>query len=213
MLSVCLLPILQANAGDFAIGTGIGTPGANVNLTYGVNDKLAVRGVVNFFSTDFDETEDGIDYELDFDLGSAGALLDWHPTGGAFRVSGGVFANGNDVSGTGRGQSGTFVEFGDQLFPADELGTVDADMDLNSIAPYLGLGWGNAANNEGWSFSFDVGVFFQGKPDVTLTTSEVDPLIADLVEAERAKAEAELEDEVDFLEFYPYLSVGVAYRF
>jgi hypothetical protein len=204
---------LAAQAGDVAVGTGIGTPGANVNLIYAFNEKVALRGVANFFSTDFDETQDGIDYELDFDLGSAGAILDWHPAGGSFRFSGGIFANGNDVSGTGQGQSGTVVEFGDMVFPADELGAVNADMELNSTAPYLGIGWGNIAINEGFSFSLDLGVYFQGKPSVTLTTPDVDPSIAAEVAGEIAQAEADLEDEVDFLEFYPYISVGFAYRF
>jgi hypothetical protein len=33
------------------------------------------------------------------------------------------------------------------------------------------------------------------------------------VAAELAQAEANLEDEVDNLDFYPYLSIGAAYRF
>lgn len=210
---VLTLSALSAQAGEFALGTGIGTPGANLNLTYGLSDNLNVRGVANFFSTDFDETDDGIEYELDLDLQSVGAVLDWHPTGGSFRLSGGLFANGNDVSGTGRGMAGTFVEYGDLTLPAEELGTVVAEMDLGGVAPYLGIGFGNAVREAGLSFSFDLGVYFQGSPDVTLTTPDVDPLFAAAVEAERALAEAELQDEVDSLEFYPYISVGLAYRF
>jgi hypothetical protein len=204
---------LGVQAGDFALGTGLGTPGANLNLTYGLSETLNLRGVVNFYSTDFDETTDGIDYDLDLDLQSAGALLDWHPGGGAFRVTGGLFANGNDVSGVGRGASGTFVEYGDLVVPADELGTVNAELDLDGVAPYLGIGFGNAVREAGFSFSLDVGVYFQGEPDVTLTTPDVDPAFAAIVEAERAQAEADLEDELDILELYPYVSIGLAYRF
>ena len=94
-----------------------------------------------------------------------------------------------------------------------QLGAVNADIELNSTAPYLGIGWGNISINEGFSFSLDLGVYFQGAPSVTLATPDVDPSIADEVADEIAQAEADLEDEIDFLEFYPYISVGFAYRF
>jgi len=142
-----------------------------------------------------------------------GALLDWPPRGGGFRISGGVFANGNDISGTGRGQSGSTVEFGDVIVAADDLGTVNASIDFDSVAPYLGIGWGNAVGDGRWAFMIDIGVFFQGSPDVAISTPQVDPSIAALVDAERVRAEAELEDEVDGLDLFPYLSAGFAFRF
>lgn len=209
---VLSLLTLNAYAVDFAIGAGGGTPGLGLSATLGVTQNVNVRGLLNFFEYDFDENEEGIDYELDLDLNSIGALVDWHPMGGAFRISGGLFSNGNEVSGTGRGQAGTTVEFGDMVFDADDLGTVDASIDFESVAPYLGFGWGNAVGEGNWSFNVDLGVFFQGAPEVSLLTPEVDPLIAPLVDAERARAQAELEDETDNLEFYPYLSFGVGFK-
>ena len=200
-------------AGEFALGTSIGTPGIGVQGTYGLTESLNVRGVVNFFSTDIDEQTAGIDYDLDLDLQSVGAMLDWHPGGGTFRISAGVFSNGNDLSGIGRGRPGTFVEFGDELFPVAELGQINAEADFDSVAPYLGIGLGNAVRDAGWSFALDLGVYFQGDPEVTLSAPDVDPSIADEVEAERAGAEAALEAELDNLDVYPYVSVGFAYRF
>lgn len=211
--AVLMGSVVSAQAADFALGTNIGTPGVGVQATVGLTDSINVRGVVNFFSINFDENQDGVDYDLDLDLQSAGVILDWHPGAGSFRFSAGAFSNGNEVTGTGRGQTGTLVEFGDEVFAAEDLGTVNANFDFDSVAPYLGIGWGNAAQNEGWSFSADIGVYLQGEPKVSLSAPDADPLIADLVAAELAQAEAELEDEVDNLDFYPYLSVGVAYRF
>ncbi len=202
----------SANAVDFAIGANAGTPGLGLNATLGITEKVHVRGIFNYFQYDFDENEDGVDYELDLDLNSFGALIDWHPLGGSFRISGGIFANGNDITGTGRGQAGTTVEFGDMIFNADELGTVDASIDFDSVAPYLGVGWGNALGEGRWAFMVDIGVFFQGEPDVRLTTPEVDPLIAAVVEAERARAQSELEDEVDNFDLFPYLSFGISFK-
>ncbi len=203
----------SANAAEFAVGANAGTPGVGLNATLGITEKVNIRGVFNYLKYEFDETEDGIDYQLDFDLNSLGALLDWHPLGGAFRLSGGVFANGNDISGTGRGQAGTTVEFGDIILNADDLGTVDASIDFNGVAPYLGFGWGNAVGDGHWAFMIDIGVFFQGTPDVSITTPEVDPSIAAIVDAERINAETELEEDVDNFDLFPYVSVGFAYKF
>ncbi len=202
-----------ANAVDFAIGANAGTPGVGLNATLGLTKKVNVRGLYNFFQYSFDDTENGVDYELDLDLNSFGALLDWHPMGGAFRLSAGVFANGNEISGIGRGQSGSTVEFGDIIVDADDLGTVDARIKFNGVAPYLGLGWGNAVGSGRWAFLADIGVFFQGDPAATINTPEVDPSVAAIVAAEIANAEAELADNVDSLALYPYLSIGFAFKF
>lgn len=202
----------HVHAVDFAVGANGGTPGIGLNATLGVAEKLNLRGVFNFFEYDFDESDEGIDYDLEFDLSSFGALIDWHPMGGSFRISGGVFANGNEITGDGRGQSGSIVEFGDVIFDADDLGTVVGSVDFDDVAPYLGVGWGNAVGDGRWTFMVDIGVFFQGEPDVSLGTVGTDPAIAALVEAETAREEAELEDDVDGYEFYPYLSFGVGFK-
>ncbi len=209
-----LLCCANAQAVDFATGISAGTPGIGATATVGITRTVNLRGALNWFSYDFDESQDGVDYELELDLQSFGAVLDWHPGGSGFRFSAGAFSNGNEAAGTGRGQPGTFVEFGDAVVPADQLGRVEADIGFDSLAPYVGLGWGNAIDKDGrWTFSLDVGVLLQGEPEVTLVTPDVDPAFAAVVEAERQRAEDELRDEVDSLEFYPYISVGLGFRF
>ncbi len=212
LLSLCAAAG-NANAINFALGAQGGTPGLGLNATLGISKKVNARGVINLFQYNFDENEGGIDSELDLDLNSFGALIDWHPVGGSFRISGGVFANGNEISGTGRGTPGTTVEFGDLVFNADEIGTVSTKIDFDSVAPYLGVGWGNAVGDGRWAFTIDIGVYFQGNPDVLIVTSEVDPGIAAQVAAEITNAEAELEDEIENLDLYPYLSLGFAFKF
>lgn len=211
VIALCCVA-MSANAVEFAVGANGGTPGVGLNATLGVTENVNLRGVFNFFNYDFDENEDGVDYELDFDLSSLGALVDWHPMGGSFRVSAGIFANGNDISGTGRGQTGTQVEFGDMVFDADDIGTVNASIEFDGAAPYVGVGWGNSVGEGRWTFMVDLGVFLQGEPDVSLTTPEVDPIIAAQVETERAQAQAELEDDVDGFELFPYVSFGFGFK-
>jgi len=63
-------------------------------------------------------------------------------------------------------------------------GTVPVDTSVNAnvswsneFAPYLGIGWGNAADDNtldlpiAIGFSLDIGAFYQGSPDVLLTES------------------------------------------
>lgn len=74
----------------------------------------------------------------------------------------------------------------------------------------LGIGWGNTVEqNQNQSFSFDLGVIFQGSSDVRLRkTSSVAGLDTSL----RAE-EQQLEQSLDDFDIYPVLSLGVAWKF
>jgi hypothetical protein len=81
----------------------------------------------------------------------------------------------------------------------------------NPVVPYLGLGWGNAVDNDKrWGISLDVGVYYQGEPEVTLT--QVGGTLA-VSAADLAAEEKQLEDELDDFEFYPVATLGLHYRF
>lgn len=55
------------------------------------------------------------------------------------------------------------------LVPAS-AGTIHGEATGSSFAPYLGLGWGSAGRGGRWGLSFDLGVIYQGSPEVDLTT-------------------------------------------
>jgi hypothetical protein len=90
---------------------------------------------------------------------------------------------------------------------------------FNSLAPYLGIGWGNATRGERrLYYSFDLGVVFHGSPDVDL---DVQGIIADVASEEAspelrtflANEEKKLEDELEDLDLFPVVSFGLSYRF
>lgn len=58
-----------------------------------------------------------------------------------------------------------------------------------------------------WGFSANLGVMFAGSPKVELTAPDNIP--AGDVEAERKQ----LEDDLDWLNIYPVLSLGLSYQF
>ncbi len=205
-----------AQADNVAIGVQAGTSGLGLGVTYNLTETLNVRGNYNYLSYSRDETVDDINYDLELKLSNVELLLDWHVFGGGFRLSSGLVSNGNKLTGTGTARSDRTVEFGGEVFNASEIGRVDADVDFRSVAPYLGLGWGNVFNGGRLSLTADAGVLFQGSPSATVKAApaaNVNPAVAARLNQAVADEEASLEDELKAFKHYPIVRVGLAYRF
>jgi len=214
LLSAVLLTAAAAQATAAAAVTVHGsTLGLGAGITVGLTEQLNLRGQFNTFSYDFDDEASDIDYEFDLELGSVGALIDWHPGGGGFRLSAGFYLNDNEVNGTGDPTTAT-VEIGDAIFDSAEVGTLTADLGFDDVAPYLGIGWGNAIGREGrLGIALDIGVLLQGEPDVNFRAVGANPAIQDLIDAEVAQEEAEIQDDIDEFDLYPVITLGLNYRF
>ena len=211
----CLTMLPFASSAYAAVGVDVhgSTLGLGAGITAGLTEQVNVRGTFNTFTYDYDDEVSDIDYDIDLELGSVGLVLDWHPGGGRFRVSAGAFANDNEANGTGQ-PSGPFVEIGDGIFPASEVGTLEADLTFDDFAPYVGIGWGNAVRRERrLGVSIDVGLLFQGDPRVDFRSVGANPLLQDEIDAQIAAEEADIEDEVNEYDLYPLVSVGLSYRF
>ena len=227
-LSVATLVIFAgaAYAGNVGLSGKASTLGLGAELDINLNSFVSIRLQYNTFDESDTFEEDGISYVGDLELESAGVILDLHPFGGAFRISGGLFTNQNALTGVATGE-GTY-DIGDVTFvedPNDPL-TVNADIELgDSVAPYIGFGWGNSPDNDGGLlFSFDLGVLLSGSPQADLTASgtvsiqgapdmtfnaATDPIVTD----ELAREEQNLQDELDEFDIYPVVSIGIGYRF
>lgn len=193
------------SAADVGIELHGGTLGAGAGLDIGLSDNVGARIGFNRFSTDEDWTEGDLDYDGDLELDSVHALLDWHPFGGVFRVTGGVLANDNRIEGSANVESGDDV--GGQQSGSGRIG---AEVSFDDTAPYLGIGWSSRPANRGLSFSLDVGVMGQGSPEVALTKEEG----LNNVDQEDLDREArEVEDDLSEYDTYPVLQLGMLYRF
>jgi hypothetical protein len=86
-------------------------------------------------------------------------------------------------------------------------------VDLKGMAPYIGIGWGNLiGRGRRWGFYTDLGVAFADSPDVVLRangTMAADPTF----QADLAKEARDIQDDLDDLEVYPVISVGLYFRF
>ena len=205
----------------------VSTLGFGLEYKHSFHEKFNGRLVMNQYDLSADETRKGNRYEGDLELSSYGIIGDWHPTGGGFRLSVGALSNGNELN--VRTARDTY-EFGDNMY----MGNASTGAEWDSLAPYVGLGW-SSQKPKGWGFDFEVGVMFQGDAMLSgrgsasaggttcnfsvndkgvattsgATCATIFPNFEDDIEAEHR----ELEDDLESLEVYPVVSLGVQYRF
>ena len=210
---VLFLAVSPAAWADVGVLLKAGTLGAGLDVSKGISENLAVRLQANALSYDEDITESDVNYNADLELKSAGLLLDWHPFSGAFRVSAGAYWNGNEASVTGRPTGVTYVIDG-TTYTSAEIGSLDGKIDFSSVAPYLGIGFGSAPKaGRGMTVSFDLGVLYQGEPNVNLTVACGTTARCAQLQSDVAAEMVTLQDELKDYKFYPVVSFGIGYRF
>ncbi|MGB3621056.1 hypothetical protein FT643_12910 [Ketobacter sp. MCCC 1A13808] len=216
---------LTATAGNLGIAAKAGTLGLGLEADYIINDKFSVRVQGNQLDYDYDLDEDGIEYQATLELATFGALLDWHPFGGAFRVSIGGYSNGNEASGVAGGPGE--YQIGDDIYVVDDNDEFRMSAEIgmgDSFAPYAGIGWGHSTSNDGGLLlSLDVGVLFQGETTVNLTASgsvydtnsdtTIDVTNNAEFQNQLRTEEANLQDDLSDFDIYPVITFGIGYRF
>jgi hypothetical protein len=111
------------------------------------------------------------------------------------------------------------VTIGNITYQASDLGSLTGLVDFDSVAPYLGIGWGNAVSaDKKWGFTADLGVVFQGSPNIDLnatlgSTAAANGVTQAQLDAEVAREEANLTDDLDDFDVYPVIAFGASYRF
>lgn len=214
-LSVALLILgtgvsTYADVGQFAVSGKIGTLGLGAEVTAGIAPSINARLGISGFSYSYAGTTDDIEYDYQLTLLSISGLVDWHPSGSGFRISGGLVLNQNEV--TMEAEPSISYTIGDTTYALSDVGTLEGTIDLNDAAPYLGLGWGDAVGARRWGFAVDLGVVFQGTPSLDLSANgslASEPTFMEDLERE----EQDLQDDVDAFKYYPVIAVGVSYRF
>jgi hypothetical protein len=201
---------------DVGVLLKAGTLGAGLDVTVGMSESLGLRLQANALSYENDFNESDVDYRADVELKSAGLLLDWHPFSGVFRVSLGAYWNGNEATAVGRPTGGTYVING-VTYNAADIGSLDGQIDFESVAPYLGIGFASAPKaGRGMTFSFDLGVLYQGEPNVGLTATcgvGLPPATCTQLQSDVAAEQASLQEDLSGYKFYPVVSFGIGYRF
>jgi len=205
-----LLAGKNAQADGFAVAAKAGTLGAGVELTTNIVPMmLNGRIQVNGFRYNTTVTDTNVKYDAKLKLFSIGALADFYPMAGKFRLTGGIYYNGNKLDITGVPNASSFT-FNGTTYTSAQVGSVSGTMDFNNFAPYVGIGWGDAVSSGSpLGFNIDLGVLYQGKPKTSISTSSTVAGLAADIAAEQAR----LDNAVKNFKFYPVASVGISWHF
>ncbi len=199
---------LATMAQDYAASVKISTLGINVEGVRSFGPSLNTRLGLALFSYSHEGGGDGDDYEYtgDLKLLSISALADWFPFKNFFRITGGVLINLNEAE-LEMIPTETY-QIGGDLYTPEKLGKLNAKVDFNKVAPYIGIGFGNPmSGGSGLAFTFDIGTVYQGAPNVDLTATG-------LIEPSGAPdQEKTLENNLDWFQWYPVISFGLTYKF
>lgn len=195
-----------------AFGFKVGTLGLGVEYVKQIREKVNIKVGYNGYNYNYDSSEGGIDYDLDLNLSNGGLLFDYHPSKGNFRITAGLFYNGNDIDATGKPTAAATYTIGGTTYTTAQVGTMTGKIDFDNFAAYLGIGTGNALKKEGATFLFDLGVLFQGSPKVTLNANGALATNAAFM-ADLKKEEIDLQNDIDDFKIYPVVSIGCGWRF
>ncbi len=217
----------------WAIAPEVSTLGLGGHIVRKITPNFNARVGVNAFGLGIDIEETELDFEGDLNLFNVSSIIDVHPfKRSGFRISGGLIFGDNNFDGTADISEEVAEELGEVEIEGqsinlsdlniNELATLDADIDVNnSVAPYIGIGGGNAVGEgKGLGFWWNLGVVLGGSPEVELDSNvseetpeaireEVEEAADNILEEEQE----ELEDELDFINIYPVVSLGLSYQF
>ncbi|NNM65025.1 MAG: hypothetical protein HKL99_10505 [Burkholderiales bacterium] len=201
------------NLGDASVGLTAGTLGAGPQIGWTiVPNKFDARLNFGALNRSYNTTSNGVAYTGNLKLQNVGLLGDWHPWAGAFRLTGGLFYNGNKFDLSAQPTGGSYT-FNGNTYTAAQVGTANASVTFNSVAPYIGLGFGDGGTGAGAGLHFtsDIGVMYQGTPKASITASNPtgNAQLASDVQASQAK----LQSDLNSFQWYPVVQVGVVYRF
>ncbi len=196
---------------DTTVNGKISTLGLGAEAAFPVTSSVDARIGINSYNYNFNKSTNSnglaTNYNGKLDLQSLQALADWHPMEGSFRVSGGLVYNNNKFSLTALPSAGQ-VSVGGTNYTIGAGQSVNAAVDFNKVAPYLGIGWGRTPKNTGLSFTSDIGLLFQGSPKGSVTTN-----VTGVTAASLAQANADLNSSLKNFKIYPVISFGIGYTF
>lgn len=185
----------------------IGTLGYGAELNFGLSDSIGARVGLNAFNYKYNDNSGAANYDFKMQLQTVSALADWYPFSGGFRTSAGLLYNNNKLTLNAVPGTGGYT-IGANTYTSG-ISSVEATIEFNKVAPYLGIGWGNpVAKDKGWGLVTDVGVMFQGKPKTNLAVTCTTCPTASDVAAENAKLESDLSN----FKFWPVVSIGISYQ-
>ena len=194
--------VLCAGAAQAAgIGVRAGTTGIGADVAWNIAPAVDARIGYSGFKWSHDVSTSNASYNGDLHLSNLSGLIDFHPLGPIFRLTGGLILNDNKYQATGHPNA----------IPGSFSATVEPE---HRAAPYLGIGWGNVAG-AGVNLYADLGVMFMGSPKASLSAdcTGLSPAQCSTLQSQVAAEQASLEDQLKRFKAYPVLNIGVTIGF
>jgi hypothetical protein len=193
---------VAASGSVHAIGVGLkaGTTGIGGDVAMSVFPLVDARIGWAGGSISRSYSTSGASYDGKMKLNNLNALLDFHPLGPTFRLTGGLIFNDNKYDATGT--------------PSGGVGSLSATVKGNSAAPYLGVGWGRVAGM-GVNWYADLGAMFMGSPKATINAncSGLSAAQCTALQNQAASEQSALQDKISSFKVYPVLSIGFTVGF
>jgi hypothetical protein len=216
LAAAALLAATSANA-QVGATADVGSTGVGFHVVVPMETYLNGRFGANYFHHNFDKTSGLVDYDVKGKLQTFDVLFDWYlKEGSSFHLTGGLVYNGNkfDVKAKPNGLGGFTLN--GHAYTAADVGLLTGRIDYRKAAPYLGIGWGNAlARASRWNTNVDLGVFYQGNPNVQLasvgcTTSDT---VCKALASDVAVQRQVLRDDTNSFKVYPVVRASIGYNF
>jgi len=201
-----------------AITPEVSTLGVGASITKSITPNFNARVGINGLGVGADITETDVTYKADLNLSNISTVIDYHPfQNSGFRLTGGLVFQDNNIKGQGTPTNNS-ITIGNDTYTSNDLQSVDAKVSFpNSVAPYVGIGWGNAVKpGRRWGFSFNLGVMFTGSPEIDITPTygpSITPAVRNQIDTSIQQEVRDLEDDLEWLNIYPVLSLGISYQF
>ncbi len=195
---------------NFGVGVKAGTLGIGVEGTWRPLPYFDLRAGANQYDYSDNGIYSGVNYDAEINLDNYYLTGNLRFPLSPFRLTGGVYSNGNEFNAIS-GDNGAIIIIGGDPYPADAVGTVSAKAAFDSTSPYVGVGFDFTVLGK-VGMNVDFGVLWQGSPQVGIATDGLltgDPTFEASLEAERA----ELEDELSDYKLWPVVSLGFVFNF
>lgn len=192
-------------AQNYAVSLKASTVGVSLEGVRSFGSQFNARAGLSYFSVKMNGGggSENYSYDAKLKLLTISALADWFPFDFNMHVTGGAFINLN--KGDITLWPTTSHQLGGTIYTPEMMGTLAANVEVDKISPYLGIGFGSRILSEGLEFSLDVGALYQGAPRVDLTANG-------LLEPS-AEQGSIVEHNVKWFKFYPIVAIGIIYKF
>ncbi len=200
---------VTSNLPPWGVTVRVGTLGVGGDLVVRLGSYFNLRGGITYAIYETELSLDEADVAARFRWLTIPILLDCHPGAGDFRVSAGLVVNRNRIS-----LSATPTQPIELDGIAFDIVTLNGKITFRDLAPYVGIGTGNAVyGNSRVRFACDFGVLFHGPPDVTAEALATHSSYQQALNVALQNEVDELETKIKGLQYYPVLSLGLSLRF